>query len=122
MKTTFLFSIILLFAGSLSGQRNGHARAIKDNFHYVNPQMTQTLYDAIIRFPGENGTQFNIGKICQEIGCEGVFTSTGKHQTAWAIYQDSIILVYVTPLDGYFKTELLIYQYSERWEKFVLLE
>lgn len=113
--------IILLFAGSVSGQSNGQVRAIKDNFHYGNPQMTQTLYDAIIRFPGENGTQFNIGKICQEIGCEGVFTATGKHQTAWAIYHDSIILVYVTPLDGYFKTELLIYQYSERLKKFVLL-
>lgn len=121
MKPISLFFIILLFAGSVSGQSNAQLRAIKDNFHYSDSEITKTLYDAIIRFPGEQGTQFNIGKICQEIGCEGVFTSTGKHQTAWAIYQNTIILVYVTPLDGYFKTELLIYQYSERLKKFVLL-
>jgi len=125
MKTIFLFSIILIFGSSLSGQT---LKPVKEKyieaygFYIPDEKVRQCIYDAIITVPGEQGTQFNIGKVCQEIGCEGVFDTTGKHQTAWEIYLDSIILVYVTPENGIFKTQILIYKYSERIKKFLLLK
>lgn len=71
----------------------------------------------------ENGeTQFKIGKVCAQFGCDGTFSETGKIQSGWWLLENKIIICYLTPTGGNsFQTELRVWRYNHKTGRFVLL-
>ena len=65
---------------------------------------------------------FNIGKVCQQFGCEGEFESSGAIQAGWWLVENKIIICFLTPKgEGAFQASLKIWRYDASKKRFVLI-
>lgn len=67
--------------------------------------------------------QFKIGKVCEQFGCDGTFSATGKIQVGWWLIENKIIICYLTPVSSekMFHSELKIWRYNAKSGRFIII-
>lgn len=75
-----------------------------------------------IKSNGDGNTYFKIGKVCEQFGCDGTFSETGKIQSGWWLIENKIIISYLTPISNQsFHCDLKVWRYNAKSGRFVLL-
>lgn len=126
MKIQFLFCFLILCSQSFGQKLFCYNRSdtlvekITAPF-FVSQKLV--YFDSTYIQVGDGGsTQFKIGKVCAQFGCDGSFSETGKMQANWWLIENKIVICYLTPItSSEFKSELKVWRYNHNTGRFTLI-